>query len=351
MDIETYSDHELGKCGVYKYTDSLHFQILLFGYSIDGGDAKAIDRANGETVPAEIKDALLNDEITKWAHNAQFERICLSKWLGLPAGMYLDPKPWRCTMVWSAYLGLPLSLAGIGAILGLDRRKIEGGKDLIRYFCGPCKPTKANGGRTRNLPSNDPDKWAEFKAYNIRDVEVELAIQKRLEKFPVLDQEWQNYILDQEINDQGILLDMNLVRQAISLDGRARVELMEAMQGLTNLENPNSVAQLKTWLAKQGFQADSLDKVAIIELMPVVPETAKRVLEIRQSLAKASVRKYTAMENVVCSDGRARGLIQFHGANRTGRYSGRLIQVQNLPRNNLPDLKEARALVKAAAMK
>jgi len=250
-------------------------------------------------------------------------------------------------MIWSAYMGLPLSLVGVGAVLGIEKQKLVEGKELIRYFSRPCKPTKANGGRTRNLPADAPEKWEAFKAYNARDVEVELAIQRRLKNFPMPDHEWQNYYLDQEINDRGIMLDMEFVREAIDLDSRSRSELIAAMRELTGLENPNSVTQLKSWLAEQGLKTESLDKAAVTELLKEVPAQVGSVLEMRQSLAKSSVRKYAAMENAVCLDGRARGLLQFYGANRTGRFAGRLIQVQNLPRNNLPDLGQARGLVKS----
>ena len=346
IDIETFSSYDLRKCGVYKYVEALDFEILLFAYSVDGGEVKVVDLKRGEKIPHNIKSALTNNKIIKWAHNANFERICLSRWLGLPTGEYLDPSSWKCTMVWSAYLGMPFSLLGVGAVLSLDKQKLEGGKDLIRYFCRPCKPTKANGGRTRNLPKHAPDKWLDFKDYNLRDVEVELSIHERLLNFPMPEMEWQNYILDQKINDRGILLDGALVKQAITLDNRSRDELLTEMKKLTNLENPNSVAQLKGWLGEQGYETESLDKAAVKELIEEVLESIIKVLELRQALSKSSVKKYTAMENVVCFDGRARGLIQFYGANRTGRFAGRLVQVQNLPRNSLPDLALARSLVK-----
>lgn len=342
-DIETYSSTDLGKCGVYRYAQAADFEVLLFAYSVDGGEVRVIDLASGEQLPAEIRKALIDNAVTKWAFNAQFERVCLSRYFG----EWLKPDTWRCTMVWSAYLGLPLSLEGAGAVLGLEKQKLKVGKDLIRYFSMSCNPTKANGGRTRNLPIHDPEKWQQFKVYNCRDVETEMAIQERLAKFPVPEDEWRNYILDQQINDRGILLDMDLVREAIRMDSRARDELTAMMRELTNLENPNSVVQLKGWFAEKGFETDSLDKAAVMELLEVVPEPLERVLELRQSLAKSSVRKFAAMENAVCFDGRARGLLQFYGANRTGRFAGRLIQVQNLPQNHLLDLKQARALVKS----
>lgn len=343
VDIETFSSIDLTKSGVYRYAEAPDFEVILLGYSVDGGDVIVLDLASGDVLPVEIREALLDDTVTKWAFNAQFERVCLSRYLGT----WLKPDAWKCTMIWSAYMGLPLSLVGVGAVLGIEKQKLVEGKELIRYFSRPCKPTKANGGRTRNLPADAPEKWEAFKAYNARDVEVELAIQRRLKNFPMPDHEWQNYYLDQEINDRGIMLDMEFVREAIDLDSRSRSELIAAMRELTGLENPNSVTQLKSWLAEQGLKTESLDKAAVKELLKEVPAQVGSVLEMRQSLAKSSVRKYAAMENAVCLDGRARGLLQFYGANRTGRFAGRLIQVQNLPRNNLPDLGQARGLVKS----
>ena len=341
VDIETYSDCDLSKCGVYKYAESPKFEILLFSYSADGDPVQVIDIAGGEELPCEIEKALVDENVTKWAFNAQFERVCLSKYLG----QWLRPESWRCTMVWAAYLGLPLSLEGTGAVLGLEKQKLKEGKDLIRCFSVPCKPTKANGGRTRNLPSDAPDKWEQFRAYNVRDVETEQAIQARLHKFPVPEDEWQNYILDQHINDRGIQLDLDLVAQAIRFDERSRAELTKQMMGLTALDNPNSIAQMKAWLAEHGMETDTLDKAAVKEMLKSAPHDLKQVLELRQSLAKSSVKKYTTMGHVVGNDGRARGLLQFYGANRTGRWAGRLIQVQNLPQNHLPDLAQARNLV------
>ena len=343
VDIETFSSIDLTKSGVYRYAEAPEFEVILLGYSVDGGDVIVLDLANGEVLPVEIRKALLDDTVTKWAFNAQFERVCLSRYLG----KWLKPDAWKCTMIWSAYMGLPLSLLGVGAVLGIKKQKLVEGKELIRYFSKPCKPTKANGGRTRNLPADAPDKWDAFKAYNALDVEVELAIQRRLKNFPMPDHEWQNYYLDQEINDRGIMLDMEFVREAIDLDTRSRSDLITAMRELTGLENPNSVTQLKSWLAEQDVKTESLDKAAVKKLLKEVPAQVGSVLEMRQSLAKSSVRKYAAMENAVCLDGRARGLLQFYGANRTGRFAGRLIQVQNLPRNNLPDLGQARGLVKS----
>ena len=343
IDIETYSDVDLSKCGVYKYSSSPNFEILLFGYSVDGGDVKVVDLACGEEIPAEILAALPDESVTKWAFNAMFERVCLSNYLG----EWLEPESWKCSMVWSAALGLPLSLENVGAVLGLEKQKLSEGKDLIRYFCVPCKPTKANGGRTRNLPEHDREKWERFKAYNLRDVEAEMQIQQRLSKFPVPDFVWEEYQQDQEINDRGIGVDMEMVRNAIAMDGRSKAELSVAMKELTELENPNSVQQMKQWLLENGMETDSLDKKAVAALLKDAPEPLKTVLTLRQQLAKSSVKKYQAMENAVCADSRAHGMFQFYGANRTGRYSGRIIQLQNLPQNHIPDLVQARELVKA----
>lgn len=344
--METFSDVDLSKCGVYKYVSSPAFEILLFGYSVDGGDVRVADLACGEEIPADILAALEDENVMKWAYNAQFERICLSRFLGHPVGSYLDPSSWRCTMVWAATLGLPMSLENVGAVLGLEKQKLTEGKDLIRYFCVPCKPTKANGGRVRNLPELDMEKWQRFKAYNLRDVEAEMQIQQRLAKFPVPDFVWEEYRQDQEINDRGIGVDMDMVRQAIAMDGRSKAELSAAMKELTGLENPNSVQQMKQWLSKNGVETDSLDKKAVAALLKDAPEPLKTVLALRQQLAKSSVKKYQAMENAVCTDSRAHGMFKFYGANRTGRYSGKIIQLQNLYRNSMPDLEQARELVK-----
>ena len=343
IDIESYSDVDLSKCGVYKYSSSPNFEILLFGYSVDGGDVRVIDVACGEEIPAEILAALSDESVIKWAFNAMFERVCLSNYFG----EWLEPESWKCSMVWSATLGLPLSLENVGAVLGLEKQKLTEGKDLIRYFCVPCKPTKANGGRTRNLPEHDREKWERFKAYNLRDVEAEMQIQRRLSKFPVPDFVWEEYWQDQEINDRGIGVDMEMVRNAIAMDGRSKSELSAAMQELTELENPNSVQQMKQWLSENGMETDSLDKKAVAGLLQDAPEPLKTVLTLRQQLAKSSVKKYQAMENAVCADSRAHGMFQFYGANRTGRFSGRIIQLQNLPQNHIPDLAQARELVKA----
>ena len=355
-DLETYSSVDLSKSGVYRYTESPDFEILLFGYSVNGGSVQVIDIASGEAIPPAILTALTDDSILKYAHNANFERVCISRYLsslGVPFGSpsagcprYLNPVSWRCTMVWSAYLGLPLSLAGVGEVLGLEKKKLTEGKELIRYFCQPCLPTKTNGGRTRNRPQDAPEKWKDFKRYNLRDVETEMEIKERLSLFPVPEQVWEEYHIDQEINDRGVRLDMDLVHAAIDMDTRSRNELTEAMKRITALENPNSVQQMKQWLSDHGIETESLDKKAVAELLKSAPEKLREVLSLRQQLAKSSVRKYQAMENTVCADGRARGMFQFFGAARTGRFSGRNIQLQNLPQTHLPDLTAARALVR-----
>ena len=361
IDVETFSDVDLKKCGVYKYASSPNFEILLFGVSVDGGEVTVYDLASGDTVPEEIIRALADNSVIKWAYNASFERVCLSVWLrrnypqhfssysieGDTVRNYLDPSSWRCSLVWGAYMGLPLSLEGIGKVLKLENQKMAEGKALIRYFCVPCKPTKANGGRTRNLPEHDPVKWSTFIAYNKRDVETEMAIQQKLSKFPVPDFLWEEYHLDQEINDRGIQLDMVLVEQAIAIDERSREELSAKMRQLTALENPNSVQQMKEWLTKHGLEVDSLDKKAVKELLKTAPPELAEVLELRRQLAKSSVKKYQAMQNAVCADGRARGMFQFYGANRSGRWAGRLIQLQNLPQNHMVHLEDARSLVRS----
>lgn len=347
IDLETYSDQPLAKTGVYRYVESPDFEILLFAYSVDGGPVQQIDLACGEKIPSEVLSALEDETVTKWAFNANFERICLSRFLDYPTGDYLEPDSWKCSMVWAAYMGLPLSLEGTGAVLGLEKQKLSEGKDLIKYFCQPCAPTKSNGQRTRNLPKHSPDKWLAFKRYNIRDVETEMSIQARLSKYPVPNSVWEEYHLDQEINDRGVGLDMELVRQAIQMDGRSRSELTQAMKELTSLDNPNSVQQMKQWLADNGVETDTLGKKAVAELLKTAPPQLQKVLTLRQQLAKSSVKKYQAMETAVCADGRARGMFQFYGANRTGRWAGRIIQMQNLPQNHLDDLTEARGLVRA----
>ena len=346
IDLETYSDQPLAKTGVYRYVESPDFEILLFAYSVDGGSVQQIDLACGEKIPSEILSALEDETVTKWTFNANFERICLSRFLGYPTGDYLEPDSWKCSMVWAAYMGLPLSLEGVGAVLGLEKQKLTEGKDLIKYFCQPCAPTKSNGQRTRNLPEHAADKWLAFKRYNIRDVETEMSIQARLSKYPVPDSVWEEYHLDQEINDRGVGLDMKLVRQAIQMDGRSRSELTQAVKELTSLDNPNSVQQMKQWLADNGLETDTLGKKAVAELLKTAPPELQKVLTLRQQLAKSSVKKYQAMETAVCADGRARGMFQFYGANRTGRWAGRIIQMQNLPQNHLEDLPEARGLVR-----
>ena len=343
IDIETYSSVNLQKAGVYKYAESPDFDILLFGYSVDGGRVQVTDLACGDKIPAEIVAALYDDSVTKWAFNAQFERVCLSNYLDT----WLSPDSWHCTMVWSATLGLPLSLEGVGAVLGLEKQKLTEGKNLIKYFCVPCVPTKTNGGRTRNLPLHDMEKWEQFKAYNLRDVETEMSIQKKLSRFPVPDFIWDEYHLDQEINDRGIGLDMTLVEQAIAIDSISRKNLTQQIQNLTDIENPNSVAQMKGWLSDKGLEMDTLGKKAVAETLKTAPKHLADVLSLRQQLAKSSVKKYTAMQTAVCKDCRARGIFQYYGANRTGRFAGRIIQLQNLPQNHMSDLADARELVRS----
>ena len=365
IDLETYSDIDISKCGAYKYAESENFEILLFGVSIDGSPVKVFDLACGDTIPDEILAAISDENVTKWAFNAAFERICLSNWLKKhrpeyftgysipedPAGKYLDPASWKCSMIWSAYMGLPLSLEGVGAVLKLQDQKLKEGKDLIRYFCSPCKPTKANGGRTRNLPEHDLEKWELFKKYNRRDVEVEMAIQKRLAKFPVPEQIWDEYHLDQEINDRGIMLDMTVVQNAIAFDEKSKSTLMLQMQNITGLDNPNSVVQMKEWLSDNGVEMESLGKKEVAGFVKSSDGNANgnitEALKLRLQLAKSSVKKYQAMQNAVCNDGRAHGMFQFYGANRSGRWAGRLIQLQNLPQNHMNDLAEARAIVRS----
>lgn len=347
VDIETFSSVDLGKSGVYRYAESEDFEILLFGYSVNGSPVRVVDLACGENLPEEIRKAISDPTVMKWAFNAQFERICLSRFLGMPTGEYLDPVSWHCTMIWSATLGLPMSLAGVGTVLGLEKQKLTEGKDLIRYFCVPCKATKVNGGRTRNLPEYDWTKWERFKSYNLRDVETEMEIQKKLSRFPVPENEWRNYCLDQKINDRGVALDMELAHRAVQCDNQYREFYLRQAREITGLENPNSVLQLRDWLWERGVELDSLSKNAVQDLLPDTDGDVRKVLSLRQELAKSSVKKYTAMENLVCRDSRGRGLIQFYGASRTGRYAGKLLQVQNLPQNHLPDLETARALVQS----
>lgn len=347
IDIETFASVSLQKCGVYKYAESSDFEILLFGYSVDGGKVSVVDLACGEEIPADVLDALIDNAVIKWAFNAQFERVCLSRFLKLSEGEYLDPASWRCSMVWSAYMGLPLSLEGAGAVLGLEKQKLSEGRDLIRYFSIPCKPTKTNGGRTRNLPEHDRQKWERYKAYNIRDVETEMQIQQKLARFPVPEEIWDEYHLDQEINDRGIRVDRTFVEQAIRIDALTRDRLTGEMQALTDLDNPNSVMQLKGWLSDRGLETETLGKKAVAALIRETKGDISEALTLRLQLAKSSVRKYQAMENASCADSRCRGMFQFYGANRTGRFAGRLVQLQNLPQNHMSDLAQARGLVRA----
>ena len=361
IDLETYSDVDITKAGAYKYAESPAFEILLFGVSVNGGSVMIYDLACGEVIPDDILAAISDDSVTKYAYNASFERVCLSVYLkrhypqyfrsySIPedtVGNYLAPAAWKCTLVWAAYTGLPLSLAMVGKVLGLEEQKMTEGKDLIRYFCSPCAPTKTNGGRTRNLPEHDMEKWETFKAYNRRDVEVEMQIQKRLQNYPVPDSVWDEYHLDQEINDRGILIDPVLVENAIRIDELAKTELSDQIQSRTGLDNPNSVMQMKEWLSENGMEMESLGKKQVAEALKTAPDDISEVLQLRQQLAKSSVKKYQAMQNAVCADGRCHGMFQFYGANRSGRWAGRLIQLQNLPQNHMSDLEEARDLVRA----
>lgn len=361
IDLETYSDVDIKKCGNYKYAESPNFEILLFAVSVNNEPVTVYDLANGEELPEEILKALIDDSVTKWAFNAAFERICLSWWMKRhtpehfkgygsekdSTRNYLNPVSWKCSMIWSAYMGLPLSLEGVGTVLKLENQKMKEGKDLIRYFCVPCKPTKTNGGRTRNLPEHAPEKWELFKSYNKRDVEVELAIKQKLTKFPVPDFLWKEYHLDQIINDRGIMLDMDLVENAIAFDERSKSELTAAMQKITNLENPNSVTQMKQWLSENGIDTESLGKKDVKNMLANTSGPVREALSLRLQLAKSSVKKYQAMQNAVCNDGRAHGMFQFYGANRSGRWAGRLIQLQNLPQNHMKDLADARELVRS----
>ena len=360
IDIETFSDIDLSKSGVYKYSESPHFEILLLGVSMNDGPVQVYDLASGEKPPDDIIRGIADDNVTKWAHNASFERICLSAWLrknypeyfhgyGPPedsTGNYLSPASWRCSMTLAAYNGLPLSLDAVGAVLGFEQQKLKEGKDLVRYFCIPCKPTKVNGGRTRNLPVHTPDRWETFKKYNKRDVEVEMEIRHRLQKYGLPDSVWDEYHISENINDRGILIDRPLVDNAIAIDEKSHAELMQKMQELTGLENPNSVAQMKEWLKGKGIDAPSLGKKEVAELLKTAPPDVAEVLRLRQMTAKSSVKKYTAMQNMACADGRCRGCFMFYGATRTGRFAGRNIQLQNLPQNHMEDLAEARELVR-----
>lgn len=358
IDLETFSSVDLKKCGVYKYAESDDFEILLFGYSVDGSEVKVVDLAQGETIPDTVLSALTDETVTKWAFNAQFERVCLSRYLrdkGINVNtsqtvksesLFLNPSSWRCTMIWSATLGLPMSLENVGAVLGLDKQKLTEGKNLIKYFCLPCNPTKVNGGRTRNKYFHDKEKWELFKSYNKRDVEVEMSIQEKLSRFPVPDFLWQEFYLDQTINDRGIEIDPLFVESAIKLDQEVKTHLMSELKHVTGLENPNSVLQMRSWLKEHGLEMESLGKKEVAKELKTVGKELAEVLRLRQQLAKSSVKKYTAMKNAACMDYRERGMFRFYGANRTGRFAGRLVQLQNLPQNHLPDLAEARSLVK-----
>lgn len=343
IDIETFSEIELPKCGVYAYTDHPSFEILLFAYAFDGEETQIVDLKGGERLPPRVLDALTDPCITKAAFNAAFERVCLSRYLG----KRLDAAQWQCTAVQSAMLALPLSLEGVGEVLGIERKKLREGGDLVRYFSLPCKPTKSNGCRTRNLPEHAPEKWQRFKDYCVRDVEAEREIREKLRDYPIPAKERELYRLDQEINDRGIRIDPALVRRAIECDLRYKEKTAQRAYELTGLDNPNSPAQIKEWLEEQGVEACALDKKAVKALIPEAEGEVLEVLKLRLLMAKTSVRKYEAIQRSVCSDGRVHGLLQFYGANRTGRWAGRLVQVQNLPQNHIPDLKLARDLVKA----
>ena len=341
-DIESFSDVDLVKCGVYAYADSPAFEILLFAYSFDGGETQIIDLAQGEKFPAEVEEAIFDVSVTKTAYNANFERTCLSKYFG----RYIPPESWHCSAVQAAMLALPRSLEDVGRVLGLDEQKMKEGKELIRYFCVPCKPTKANGGRTRNLPCHAPEKWELFKTYCKRDVDVEKSIRRKLHNFPIPEGEMELYRLDQRINDRGVLVDMGLVEQAIACERLHKEVVTKRAYELTGLENPNSVVQLKGWLGDKGMEAESLSKKAVAEMIAETDGEVEELLRLRLLMAKTSVKKYEAMERSVCSDGRVHGVVQFYGANRSGRWSGKNVQIQNLPKNDIPDLELARELVK-----
>ncbi len=348
IDLETFSSVSLKDCGVYRYTESPDFEILLFGYSADGGPVNVVDLASGEEIPAEILEALTDGNVLKWAHNSLFERICLSSYLNRRNGTkgYLDPRSWRCSMIWCYYLGLPGSLEQAGEVLNLSEKKMDEGKALIKYFSVPCAATKANGGRTRNFPEHAPDKWDLFKSYNSRDVSVELSIKEKLKKFPVPQQVWDEWFTDQEINDRGVLLSMDLVDNAIAIDEKSRAESVGRLKAITGLDNPNSPLQMRGWLKEHGIETDSLDKKAVATLLKDADAESREVLLLRQQIAKSSVKKYSAMKNLCCRDGRAHGCFQFYGASRSGRWAGRHIQLQNLPQNHMPDLEQARELVR-----
>ena len=360
IDLETRSGADISKTGVYRYAEDENFDILLFGVSVDHGPIRVYDLACGETVPEEILAALSDNSVTKYAYNASFERVCLSVWLRRyypqyfkpycleddPASGYLDPSAWRCSMVLAYYNGLPGGLDKVGAVLGFEQQKLKEGKDLIRYFCQPCRPTKSNGGRTWNLPRHAPGKWELFKRYNERDVLVEQQIQDRLRKYPVPDFVWEEYVLDQMINDRGIRIDRQMVKEALEIDGLSKTDLTAKMKKMTGLENPNSVMQMQGYLAENGLEMETLAKKEVAAAIKTAPENLAEVLSLRLQLAKSSVKKYQAMENSVCGDGRCHGMFQFLGAGRTGRWAGGLIQLQNLPQNKMPDLEQARDLVK-----
>ena len=341
-DIESFSDVDLIKCGVYAYADSPAFEILLFAYSFDGGETQIIDLAQGEKLPAEVEEAIFDVSVTKTAYNANFERTCLSKYFG----RYIPPESWHCSAVQAAMLALPRSLEDVGRVLGLDEQKMKEGKDLIKYFCVPCKPTKANGGRMRNLPCHAPEKWELFKTYCKRDVDVEKSIRRKLHNFPIPESEMELYRLDQHINDRGVLVDMGLVEQAIACERLHKEIVTKRAYELTGLENPNSVAQLKGWLGDMGMEAESLSKKAVAEMIAETDGEVEELLRLRLMLAKTSVKKYEAIERSACSDGRVHGMLMFYGANRSGRWSGKNVQLHNLPKNYLPDLELARDLVK-----
>ena len=341
-DIECFSDVDLIKCGVYAYADSPAFEILLFAYSFDGGETQIIDLAQGEKFPAEVEDAIFDVSVTKTAYNANFERTCLSKYFG----RYIPPESWHCSAVQAAMLALPRSLEDVGRVLGLDEQKMKEGKELIRYFCVPCKPTKANGGRTRNLPCHAPEKWELFKTYCKRDVDVEKSIRRKLHNFPIPESEMELYRLDQRINDRGVLVDMGLVEQAIACERLHKEVVTKRAYELTGLENPNSVVQLKGWLGDMGMDAESLSKKAVADMIAETDGEVEELLKLRLMLAKTSVKKYEAIERSACSDGRVHGMLMFYGANRSGRWSGKNVQLHNLPKNYLPDLELARDLVK-----
>ena len=343
LDLETYSSAPLPRCGVYRYCDAPDFEILLFSYAFDDAPVKTIDLASGETLPQEAISALEDPSIIKVAYNAQFERVCLSRYLG----HWLDPHQWRCTMVMAAYLTLPGRLADAAVALGTTEKKMEEGKDLIRYFSVPCKPSKTNGGRTRNLPTDAPEKWAVYRQYNAQDVETERAIRKALEKYPLPEQEWELYALDQQINDRGVRVDKKLVKNAIAVDAVFAQAAYQRAKELTGLENPGSVNQLKAWLADQDMPMESLSRKIVQEKAAQTDGIVAELLNLRLELSKTSVKKYEAMARCVCRDGRVHGLLQFYGANRTGRWAGRLVQAQNLPQNHLPDLELAREIVKS----